>query len=150
MNIFFFIENITVNRYNNSGDIMKLIDKISKLKLSIYKLSKLSGVPHSTLADIVSGKSNIYDCSGKTLKSISKVLNITIEELLDLQQPEYKPEFERNLPDFLTECLKKLKTCKNDLYDCYWCEVNSSINVCEVENLISKEHANYLRNKYLW
>ena len=37
----------------------------------------------------------------------------------------------------------------NYLFDCYLDEANSSINVCEIENLITKEQADYLRNKYL-
>lgn len=35
------------------------------------------------------------------------------------------------------------------MFDCYLDEANSSINACEIENLISKEQAEYLRNKYL-
>jgi hypothetical protein len=35
------------------------------------------------------------------------------------------------------------------LYDCDYCELQSEINYCEVENLISSEQAWYLRGKYL-
>ena len=118
----------------------------------MYKLSKISGIPQSTISDINTGKSKLLDCNGKTLLNLSIVLNITIEELLKLEQPIYKSEFESNMPNFLLESINNLKKAirfKSDLLDCYSLEVNSCINVCEIENLISKEHANYLRNKYL-
>ena len=65
----------------------------------------------------------------------------------------YNPTFERNVPKFLLESienLKKAKRKKSSLLDCYLDETNSSINVCEVEKLISKEQADYLRKKYLY
>ena len=123
------------------------------MNLSIYKLSLESGIAKSTLNDIFIGKSSLYDCSGKTLLSIASVLGISIEELLSLKQEDYKIEYERNLPDFLQdgiEKLKKSKRHKDSFYDCYLMEVNSSINVCEVEHIISSDQANYLRNKFLW
>ena len=131
---------------------MRLVDKINELNYSIYKLSIISSIPQSTLNDIFIGKSNLYDCNGKTLLCIAKSLNISIEELLSLKQEEYRPEYEKNLPEFLQdgiEKLKKAKRHKDSFYDCYLMEVNSSINVCEVEHIITSEHANYLRNKFL-
>ena len=127
---------------------MRLIEKLNESKLSIYKLSIISNIPQSTLNDIFIGKSNLYDCNGKTLLSIAKSLNISIEELLSLKQEEYKPEYEKNLPDFLQEGINNLKKAKRHK-DSYLMEVNSSINVCEVEHIITSEHAAYLRNKFL-
>ena len=69
-----------------------------------------------------------------------------------IDQELYNSVYEKNLPGFLVESinnLKKAKRNKSSLLDCYLDEVNSSINVCEVENLISKEQADYLRKKYL-
>lgn len=132
---------------------MRLVEKLNEMNLSIYKLSLESGIAKSTLNDIFIGKSSLYDCSGKTLLSIASVLGLSIEELLSLKQEDYKIEYERNLPDFLQdgiEKLKKSKRHKDSFYDCYLMEVNSSINVCEVEHIISSDQANYLRNKFLW
>ena len=70
-----------------------------------------------------------------------------------LEYEEYNPAFEEMVPEFLKEgiILVKKGRKKNDLLlDCYLDELNSSINVCEVESLISKEQADYLRNKFLW
>lgn len=128
-------------------------DLLNKNHYSIYRLSKESGVAKTTLFDIASGKSNIYDCSGRVLMKIAKSLSISIEELLSLDFEKYNPFFEENIPSFLKESILKLRKCKikNDGFlDCYLDEVNSSINVCEVEHLISHEQADYLRNKYLW
>ena len=69
-----------------------------------------------------------------------------------LDQELYNTVYEKNIPGFLAESIKNLeiaKKNKSSLLDCYLDEVNSSINVCEVENLISKEQADYLRKKYL-
>ena len=131
---------------------MLINDKIKELNISLYRLSKISGIPQSTLSDISIGKSKLLDCNGKTLLSLAKILQISIETLLEFEQLTYKPEFETNIPLFLKEALSNLKKSiryNSDLLDCYLLEVNSSINVCEVENMISKEHAYYLRNKYL-
>lgn len=131
---------------------MRLLEKLNEMNLSIYKLSLESGIAKSTLNDIFIGKSSLYDCSGKTLLSIAHALKISIEELLSLKQEDYKIEYERNLPEFLQEGIEKLKKSKrhkDSFYDCYLMEVNSSINVCEVEHIISSNQANYLRNKFL-
>ena len=107
----------------------------------------------TTLFDIASGKSNILDCTARNLLKISNVLKVSIEDLIKLESTIYNPAFERNVPEFLLdniENIKKAKRRKSSLLDCYLDEANNSINVCEVENLISKEQADYLRKKYLY
>lgn len=60
------------------------------------------------------------------------------------------PEFLQVSVDQMKETWKKLDAGeKYNLWDCDWCELQSSINVAEVEQLISSEKANYLRKKYL-
>lgn len=131
---------------------MTFADLLINNNLTVYKLSKDSGVPKTTIFDISSGKSNILDCSGRNLLKISKCLGVSIEDLLNLDQELYNPVYEKNIPAFLAESIKNMKKAKRNkttLFDCYLDEINSSINVCEVENLISKEQADYLRKKYL-
>lgn len=81
------------------------------------------------------------------------ILNIDDETGLPLD----KSYMERELPLFLDVSLKKMKeTWKiidsgeecND-WDCDFCDLQSSINVAEVENLITNDQAWYLREKYL-
>lgn len=63
---------------------------------------------------------------------------------------ESKKYLECNLPEWLQESIQNyLDNYETSLWDCYYCELQSDINVCEVENLITSEQANYLRQKYL-
>lgn len=74
------------------------------------------------------------------------------KELETLKKEENKVSFEEQLPSLLNTSLtnvKNLKVENNYLKDCYLDELNSSINIAEIEYLISKEQAEYLRKKYL-
>lgn len=62
--------------------------------------------------------------------------------------------YEYGLPGYLQHDLdmykEGLKTHSN-LLDCYWGELYGSINSAEIDDgAITAEHANYLRNKFLW
>ena len=64
---------------------------------------------------------------------------------------------EQGLPSFLQESLDAMKASwarmergeRDKLWDCYYCELQSSINVAEVDGLINEEQAWYLRENYL-
>ena len=135
---------MSVNRYNLD---MTFLDLLSEKKTTVYSLSIDSGIPRTTLTDIASGKADILKCSGKTLLAISKSLNVSIEDLLSLEREEAKTL----LPGFLLDSIKEYrKAIRKDstLIDCYSDQLNSNINIAEVENLISKEQANRLRTRY--
>ena len=139
-----YIEKMSVNRYNID---MTFLDLLSEKKTTVYSLSIDSGIPRTTLSDIASGKTDILKCSGKTLLAISKSLNVSIEDLLSLEREEAKTL----LPGFLLDSIKEYrKAIRKDstLIDCYSDQLNSNINIAEVENLISKEQANRLRTRY--
>ena len=128
---------------------MTFLDLLAEKKTTVYSLSIKSGIPRSTLTDIASGKADILECSGKTLLAISRSLNVSIEDLLSLEREEAKSL----LPGFLLDSINDYrKAIRKDstLIDCYSDQLNSSINVAEVENLISKEQANRLRARYFW
>lgn len=128
---------------------MSLYDLLLEKNVTIYSISKETGIPKSTLFDIFSGKSNLMDCRVRVVVKIAKYFNMTVEEILKLDKSPNFKFAEEDLPEFLKEGISNLKKNRNsDLYDCYVSEVNSSINVCEVEDLISHDIANYLRNKY--
>ena len=57
---------------------MFLDDLLDYKKISLYKLSELSHVPYTTLADIRTGKSKIQNCTVKVVKSIADVFGMTI------------------------------------------------------------------------
>ena len=128
---------------------MTFLDLLAKQKTTVYSLSINSGVPKTTLTDIASGKADILECSGKTLLAISKSLHISIEELLSLEREEAKTLLPGFLLDSISEYRKAIRK-GSTLIDCYSDQLNSSINVAEVEHLISKEQADYLRKKYLY
>lgn len=54
-------------------------------KLSYRTLSEKSGVPYTTLHDVVSGKHKISNIGLKTAKDLADALRILPEELLDLE-----------------------------------------------------------------
>lgn len=64
---------------------------------------------------------------------------------------------EDNIPDFLVKSIKRMaiawdKIDSNEeytLWDADFCELQSDINVAEVEQLISPAQANYIRKKHL-
>ena len=135
---------MSVNRYNID---MTFLDLLSEKKTTVYSLSIHSGIPRTTLTDIASGKADILECTGKTLLAISKNLNVSIEDLLSLEREEAKTLLPGFLLDSINEYRKAIRK-DSTLIDCYSDQLNSSINVAEVENLISKEQANRLRARY--
>ena len=134
----------STNRYTK---VMTFLDLLAYKKMTIYSLSRKSGVPKTTLTDIASGKTDSLECSGKNLLKISKSLDVSIEELLSLEREEAKTLLPAFLYDSITEYRKSIRE-DTTLIDCYSNQLNSSINVAEVENLISKEQANRLRARY--
>ena len=62
--------------------------------------------------------------------------------------------YEHGLPEYLQHDLDAYKDgVKNhsSLMDCLWGELYGSINIAEIDDrLISSEHANYLRQKFLF
>lgn len=121
-------------------------------RYTVYRLSKKTGLPKSTLFDLFSGKSDIMECRLRVVVKISEALGCEIEDIIRLEPIPYHPAFEENVPGFLKDSLafvKDKRNAKKPLYDCYLDELRSSINVCETENLISKEQADYLRIKFL-
>lgn len=143
---------------------MRINEIIVQSGITKYRLAKISGVPHATLNDLCSGKSQIEKCSGETLYRLAKALEVSIETLLESAMEE-KFEYERvqqlrersyefGLPKYLQQDLDAFKEglrTKSSLIDCLWSELYSSINIAEInDGAITKEHANYLRSKFLW
>lgn len=52
-------------------------------KMTKYRLSKESGVPYTTIADICSGKAQLEKCSAETIYKIAQKLGVTMETLLE-------------------------------------------------------------------
>ena len=69
--------------------LQMLLDNESITK---YQLSKISGVPKTTIIDICSGKSSIQKCSAKTVQMIAKALNRSMEDIMELDDDGYNAE----------------------------------------------------------
>jgi len=62
---------------------LKINEITSQHGITIYKLSKISGVPYTTINDIYSGKTRIEKCNAETLYKMAKSLGVSIEELIE-------------------------------------------------------------------
>ncbi len=134
-----------------------IIDELLvKLELTKYKLAVKAGIPHATLSDICSGKTRIEKCSAETVYKLAKVLNVPMEMLTEdgIRQAEREKAYEYGLPEYLQHDLDAYKDgLKNNssLMDCLWGELYGSINLALInDGVITSEHADYLRKKYLY
>jgi len=70
------------------------INSLLKQKnMTKYMLSKKSGVPHTTVLDICSGKAKISKCNAETVYKLAKVLDVPMETLTK-ESMEKRPYFE--------------------------------------------------------
>ena len=135
---------------------MMIEDLLSKRGMTKYRLAVLSGVPHATLNDICSGKTKLEKCSAETVYKLAKTLNVSMELLTEegIHQSQKEQSYEYGLPEYLQHDLDAFKEgLKNhsSLLDCLWGELYGSINIAQIsDGLITPEHADYLRKKYLF
>ena len=62
---------------------MYLNDLLAEKKMSKYRLARESGIPQTTITDICSRKAHIEKCSAETIYKIAKVLNVSMESLIE-------------------------------------------------------------------
>ena len=144
--------------------VMKMtINELLKEKgMSRYSLSKASGIPWATLSDICSGKTSLARCNAQTIQKLSTAFELTIEEVLTLTtepseshgngKPQDRSYLETNLSPHLQKAIDDYVQGEKDkvsYMDCLWGELYGSINADLWAGVISEEHANYLRTKYL-
>lgn len=146
--------------------------------ISKYRLSKMSGVSKTVVADICSGKSSLENCTAKTVYRIALVLDCTVEFLLmmsaksnidnsaasDQCEVNISPVYssERNLKkygiDFYVE-----KSLENDLFalidgvnnnvsyiDCLRDELLSSVHASYNAGLLSVEQAEFIEQNFIF
>ena len=128
---------------------MNLQELIKKNNYTIYRFSKESKIPKTTLLDLCSGKTSIYKSQAITIKKIADALGVSMEYIMSLENVN-KDYLEFNIPDFLKDSINKFNiNRKNSLYDVYYCTLQSDINVAEIGGYISSNQAWFLRKKYL-
>ena len=79
--------NLRIYRYaviiiSRQVKVMTIQEALRRKNISIYRLSKDSGVPYATVNDIVNGKTQLENSSSETLYRLSKALGVSMEELL--------------------------------------------------------------------
>lgn len=135
---------------------MILDDLLKKQNMTKYRLAVEAGIPHTTLNDIFSGKTKLEKCSAETVYKIAKALSVSMELLTSaaIRQTERERAYEYGLPEYLQHDLDAYKNGlkeHSDLLDCFWGELYGSINAAEIDDgAITKEHADFLRKKYLF
>lgn len=110
---FLFVDNTSVYQYNISKERSKIVMIIDELlkneKISHYKLSKLSGVPQATISDLCSGKSDLGKCAAGTLYKIAKVLNVTVDSILEANDQQKKTEYRSSFETFKSNTCHHVK-----------------------------------------
>lgn len=139
---------------------MSINEILLKSGMTKYRLSKISGVPNATISELCSGKTHINKCSAETIYKLAKALKVSMESLIEdaiaknTKPKGYIESYEYGLPSYLQKDLDAYKEGlknKSSLIDCLWGELYGSINAAEIDDgAITSEHAEYLRNKYLW
>ena len=135
---------------------MIIEDLLEKQHMTKYKLAVQAGIPHATLSDICSGKTKLEKCSAETIYKLAKALKVPMELLTEsgVRESEREESYEYGLPEYLQHDLDAYKDgLKNgsSLMDCLWCELYGSINIAQInDGAITAEHADYLRQKFLW
>ena len=119
---------------------MNLQTMLTEKQMTMYRLSKVSGVAKTTVIDICSGKSSIGGCNADTVLRLSRALDCTMEELMQIDNADYdrntgKPKdesyLEKGLPEYLSKSLSAMieswkieDSGKRDLhFDIYWCDL---------------------------
>ena len=134
-----------------------IIDDLLALRhMTRYRLAVQAGIPHSTLNDICSGRTKLERCSAETVYKLAKALDVSMEVLTEhgMLQTKRERAYEYGLPEYLQHDLDAYKEgLKNhsSLLDCLWGELYGSINLAAItEGVITPEHADYLRQKFLF
>lgn len=129
---------------------------LKKNNMTRYRLAVEAGIPHATLSDICSGKTRIERCSAETVYKLAKTLGVSMELLTEdsIRETRKEATYEHGLPEYLQHDLDAYKKGLKEgvsYLDCLWGELYGSINSAQIDDgAITPEHADYLRNRYLW
>ena len=97
---------------------MNLQTILAQKNMTMYRLSKISGVPETTVIDICSGKSSIEGCNAKTVYQLAKALGCSMETLMTIDTANYEQDtglpkdntyLEKGLPEYLQISLDNMK-----------------------------------------
>ena len=94
---------------------MYLNDLLAEKQISKYRLAKESGVPQTTIVDICSRKARIEKCSAATLYKISKVLDVSMESLIEQEMENDAPQQKRSSFEVFKSNVCHLVKAKGDI-----------------------------------
>ena len=83
---------------------MLLKDYVNRKNVSLYRISKDTQIPYTTLRDLYTEKTPLPKASGEVIYKISTYLNVPMEEMLTSYM-RIRPAFE----NFKSETCQKLK-----------------------------------------
>ena len=135
---------------------MIIDDLLRKRNMTKYRLAVQAGIPHATLNDICSEKTNLGKCTAETVYKLSKALDVPMELLTEdgIRQAERERAYEYGLTGYLQHDLDAYKEglrTHSSLLDCLWGELYGSINIAAIsDGVITPEHADYLRREFLY
>lgn len=142
------------------GDTLESV--MERKGLTRYQLSKISGIPWSTLSNICTGKTDFEKCTVGTVRKLANALDLTIEETLDLETgmvsrsvktPSDRSYLELDLPNTLAEAIEDVKAGferDDPNMDLFLDALYGEINANQWSDMITKEQADYLRSKYYY
>ena len=132
---------------------MFINELLKEKNMSKYRLAKESGIPQTTIMDICSGKARIEKCSADTIYKIAKVLNVSMESLIEENlNPSIEKQKRASFDIFKSNVCHYVKdkgdidfiieTLSNDeirtLYDRQW--YAESFYLLAMVDYLSKEH----------
>ena len=84
-----------------------MLEEILKQKnMSVYQCAKQSGIPYTTVSELVRGKTKLEKCSAEVVYRLSKLLDISMERLI-ADSVEIRSDFEI----FKSNVCHKVKDC---------------------------------------
>lgn len=119
-------------------------------------IAKEVNQPIQIIEDLRRRKIKLNQVPLEVTEKIAETLGVTVQMLLDDEQREIDKEkaFEYGLPGYLQKDLDAYKEglkSNSSLIDCLWCELYGSINIAVInDGVITEEHADYLRQKFLF
>lgn len=125
---------------------MTFNDLIALKGFTTYSLSKSCSIPKTTLFDIASSKTDLLECTGKTLLALSKALSVKIENLLKLEKDNIK-----QYPAFLAAAINNIRDAyreKSSILNVYVEQVCACVDAASEKKLISKAEASKLKKRY--
>ncbi len=82
-----------------------LHELMERKSITVYRLSKESGVPYTTVSDLCNDKASIKKCTAETLYRLAKALDVSMEQLIEAELEE-----RCNFEQFKSNICHRLKT----------------------------------------